>query len=126
MRNEAVERVRKDIHALLPGEPRYDAEEWPIIAVESEALFDRLLVGQAARKALRIIALWQRHVGHRIPDVRVDPVDDAGDRGTARADHAVEPHALLRRRDLGRIGGAHRRDRVRGGKAAFEEPDRTV
>ena len=53
-------------------------------------------------------------VGRRVPDGVVDAVQDAGDDGGASAQQAVEPHAALRRADLGGIG---RRD---GGDAVGE------
>ena len=56
----------------------------------------------------RIVVHRQEAIAARIPFVVIDAVQDAGERGAARAQVRPEPHAVLGRADLARMGRAYR------------------
>src|SRR5262245_42994696 len=65
-------------------------------------------------------------IGGRVPDIGVDPVDDAIEVHRTAADQSVEPHTELRGSDLLRVGRTDCRDRPGGLQARLEEPDAAV
>src|SRR6185369_9191343 len=76
-----------------------------------------------AVEMLRVVRRRQERVRLRIPEVRVDAVQDADEIGAPASKDAIESEPGLGRLDLAGIRPADRRDHARVDDAAFEQAD---
>ena len=121
------ERLRQEIEAAPRRELARGRDQRDVRA-EREA-DRRLKLALAARLAAEvdgIEARRNRRVGRGVPHGDVHAVEDADDVLAARAQHAVEAMAALRRADLLRVGWRDGRHAARGEQPALEQVDRAV
>ena len=94
---------------------------------EAEALFDRPLVRlPPLDEVAGHIRQRQMIVTRRVPDGRIDAIDDAGQNAAARAQQAIETHAIFRCRDLIGVTRTDRSDRIGILKPALQEADAAI
>ncbi len=107
----------------MPREPAYDTEQKSArIDLKPQFLLQRCLVGCPLFKMLDREALGKRRIGRRIPNARIDAVEDAAQIRSTAAQEPGEPHAALFRADLLGIGWRHRRHAACHGETGLQIP----
>ena len=111
---------QQEVEPLLLREARDDGEQRPVGAGrQSELALQRSLVARPHVDPERAVVLREGGIGLGIPDLVVDAVEDAVQRGSARAQQAVERHAEFGRHDLAGIGRRDGRDASASLRPAF-------
>ena len=122
LRQQFVQAAEHQVQALLLTQPAHDCKQRLVGRHgQAERPLQRRLATGLACGVLHIEAVGQLHVGRRIPDCRVDRVQDAGEHAGATAQQAIEAAALLGRLDFARVGRADRGELVGVVKAGFHE-----
>src|ERR1051325_4843161 len=99
--NQLVYCARQKVDALLVREAADDAEQRRRgLLHQVQAPLQRRLVRRFALEAGPGIALGEMRVGHRIPQLAVDAVEDPAQHAAALAQHALEAAAALLGLDL--------------------------
>ncbi len=110
------------VDALLVDEARYDDEQWAAGVFKSERLANCLCVEVSRAPVPRLELRREVGIGRRVPR-SVDAVDDTGEAafGSALAQHAVQPAAMLLSRDFTGVVCTDRGDVIGVHKARLHE-----
>ena len=118
------QRSQHQVQPLLRCQPADDGQHQRLpIRGQPEFGLQCLPACVLALQAIGVVALGNGRVGRRVPDPRVDAVEDAADMAAAAADDTVEAAAELVRRDFARVGRAHGSDVVSKLQAGLHEAE---
>ena len=117
----------QEVEALLRGQAAHDGEQQRAIPqLKSQLSAQRLAASRFALQPLQVITLTDGGVSGRIPDLRVNAIQDAADMVAATAHHAVEAAAEFMGGDLARVALADGGDLVGVLQARLHEAELAV
>ena len=120
-RENLVQHTGNQVKTLLVRQTRNDGKHRNVPLGKPELLLQRGLDRFLDPRIANAVMLRQRKVGMRIVGMRIDAVQNAGQRVFARAEQSVQPLAVVFHTDFFGIGGADRRDPIGVDNAALHE-----